>query len=200
VGSRFLAASVSGPAPVSAGGHPQGRRQSHQRTIVGEKSSKEGAIESVETIQDFEDLLYLLEKHRVRYLIIGGLAFIYHAKPRYTKDMDIWIDAGVDNVKRANIALAEFGSPHLLDPDAGEEILQLGVAPDRIDLLRAIKGARFSTAWKSRIRGKYGKATAYWIDLNSLVRIKSRIDHPRHQEDVRVLREVRRRRKDTKSR
>jgi len=149
----------------------------------------------VETVQDFEDLLQLLEKHRVRYLIIGGLAFIYHAKPRYTKDMDIWIDPSEDNVKRANMALAEFGSPYLLNPDADEEILQLGVAPDRIDLFRAIKGARFATAWKERIRGKYGKANANWIGLNSLLRIKSRIVHPRHQDDVRVLREVRRRRK-----
>jgi len=109
--------------------------------------------------------------------------------------MDLWIDPSRENVKRANATLAEFGSPHLLNPDADEEILQLGVAPDRIDLLRAIKGARFATAWKNRIRGKYGKANANWIDLNSLVRIKSCIDHPRHQEDVRVLREVRRRRK-----
>jgi hypothetical protein len=154
----------------------------------------------VETVQDFEDLLHLLHKHRVRYLIIGGLAFIYHAKPRYTKDMDLWIDASEDNVKRANIALAEFGSPSLLNPDADEEILQLGVAPDRIDLLRAIKGAKFATAWKNRIRGKYGKSNANWIDLNSLLRIKSRINHPRHQDDVRVLREVRRRRRSAKSR
>lgn len=153
----------------------------------------------METIQDFEDLLQVLGKHRVRYLIIGGLAFIYHAKPRYTKDMDLWIDPNKENVKRANIALAEFGSPFLLNPDADEEILQLGVAPDRIDLLRAIKGVRFATAWKNRIRGKYGKASANWIDLNSLLRIKSCIDHPRHQDDVRVLREVRRRLKRTKS-
>lgn len=153
----------------------------------------------METIQDFEDLLQLLGKHRVRYLIIGGLAFIYHAKPRYTKDMDLWVDPSEDNVKRANIALDEFGSPSLLNPDADEEILQLGAAPDRIDLLRAIKGARFATAWKNRIRGKYGKASANWIDLNSLMRIKSHIDHPRHQDDVRVLREVRRRRKRTGS-
>ena len=147
----------------------------------------------METIQDFEDLLLMFGKHRVRYLIIGGLAFIYHAKPRYTKDMDIWIDTGRDNAKRANAALTEFGSPHLLNPDAVEEILQLGVAPDRIDLLRAIKGARFATAWKNRIRGTYGRARANWIDLNSLLRIKSRIDHPRHKEDARILREVRRR-------
>lgn len=147
----------------------------------------------METILDFEDLLQILGKHLARYLIIGGLAFIYHAKPRYTKDMDIWIDPSKENVKRANKALAEFGSPYLLNPDAGEEILQLGVAPDRIDLLRAIKGVKFATAWKNRIRGKYGKANANWIDLNSLLRIKSRIDHPRHQDDVRVLREVKRR-------
>ena len=107
--------------------------------------------------------------------------------------MDLWIDPSEDNVKRANVALAEFGSPFLLNPDNDEEILQLGVAPDRIDLLRAIKGVRFATAWKNRIRGKYGKANANWIDLESLMRIKSRIDHPRHQDDVRVLREVRRR-------
>lgn len=149
----------------------------------------------METIQDFEDLLHVFEKHRVRYLIIGGLAFIYHAKPRYTKDMDIWIDPSEKNVQHANRALAEFGSPYLLNQDADEEILQLGVAPDRIDLLRAIQGITFATAWKNRIRGKYGKANANWIDLNSLIRIKSCIDHPRHQEDVRVLREVRRRQK-----
>jgi hypothetical protein len=65
--------------------------------------------------------------------------------------------------------------------------------------LRAIEGATFPTAWKNRIRGKYGKANANWIDLNSLIRIKSRIDHPRHQEDVRVLKEVRRRRRRTES-
>lgn len=147
----------------------------------------------METIQDFEDLLQMLGRRRVRYLIIGGLAFIYHARPRYTKDMDLWIDPTKENVKRANIALAEFGSPYLLNPDSDEEILQLGVAPDRIDLLRAITGVRFATAWKNRIRGKYGRVNANWIDLNSLLRIKSRIDHPRHQEDVRVLREVRRR-------
>jgi hypothetical protein len=152
----------------------------------------------VDAIQDFEDLLQMLGKHHVRYVIIGGLAFIYHAKPRYTKDMDIWIDSSRDNIKRANAALAEFGSPHLLNPDAKGEILQLGVAPDRIDLLRAITGVRFATAWKKRIRGEFGKANANWIDLDSLLRIKSFIDHPRHQDDARVLREVRRRLKVAK--
>lgn len=144
----------------------------------------------MDTIRDFEDFLALLEEYQVRYLIIGGLAFIYHAKPRYTKDMDVWVDPKTDNVKKANLALADFGSPFLLRPEDREEILQLGIAPNRIDLLRQVKGATFATAWKNRIRGTYGGITANWIDLGSLIRIKSKIDHPRHQEDARVLREV----------
>ncbi|MCG2754386.1 MAG: hypothetical protein L6247_02260 [Desulfobacteraceae bacterium] len=144
----------------------------------------------METIGDFEDMLGLLDEYRVRYLIIGGLAFIYHAKPRYTKDMELLIDPASENVKQANKALNEFGSPYLLDPKLPDEILQLGIAPDRIDLLRHVKGVRFETAWKKRIKGQYGIAKANWIDIDSLIRIKSRIDNPRHQEDVRLLREI----------
>jgi len=153
----------------------------------------------MDAIQDFEDMLQLLEKHKVKYLIIGGLAFIYHAKPRYTKDMDLWIGPASENVKRANHALAEFGSPFSLNPENAEEILQLGIAPDRLDFILQVPGVRFETAWKKRIRGQYGSAAANWIDLDSLIRIKGRIDNPRHQEDLRVLREVRRHRAgDTK--
>jgi len=148
----------------------------------------------MDTVQDFEDLLALLEEHGVRYLIIGGLAFIYHAKPRYTKDMDLWIGPHAENVARANRALAEFGSPHLLDPDRPDEILQLGVAPNRIDLLRET-GLDFDPVWEDRIEGRYGRAAASWVDIDSLIDIKARIDEPRHQEDVRVLKLVQERRK-----
>ena len=47
----------------------------------------------MDVIHDFEDFLTLLQKHRARYLIVGGMAFIFHAKPRYTKDMDLWVEA-----------------------------------------------------------------------------------------------------------
>lgn len=147
----------------------------------------------MDTIQDFEDMLELLDKHRVRYLIIGGLAFIYHAKPRYTKDMDLWIDSSPNNIRRANAALSEFGSPILMDPQKTEEILQLGVAPDRIDLLLYVNGVTFEDAWGKRLPGIYGTAKANWIDIDSLIQIKRHIDNPRHQEDVRVLREVKER-------
>ena len=145
----------------------------------------------METVQDFEDLLELLDRHGARYLIVGGLAFIYHAKPRYTKDMDLWIDAAPGNVERVNRALVDFGSPDLLDVDNADEILQLGAPPNRIDLIRSVIELDFEAAWGRRIEGRYGRAPASWIDLDSLIAIKSGIDHPRHQEDARILRMVR---------
>lgn len=147
----------------------------------------------METVSDFEDLLVVLGEHGVRYLIIGGLAFIYHAKPRYTKDLDLWIDPDPDNIQRANVALAEFGSPHLMAAEERSEILQLGLPPNRIDLLREAGGVVFEDAWAEREDAPYGAAPAHWIGLDALIAIKRQIDHPRHQEDVRVLEAVKRR-------
>ena len=77
------------------------------------------------------------------------------------------------------------------DPD---EILQLGVAPNRIDLLRNVITLGFDDVWPRRVESRYGRAPANWIDLDGLLAIKSAIDHPRHQEDARVLRAVKERR------
>ena len=145
----------------------------------------------MDTIQDFEDILDLFDRHGVRYLIVGGLAFIFHAKPRYTKDIDLWIDSETENVERANHALAEFGSSELMSLNDPNEVLQLGAAPNRIDLLRNVVALSFAEAWPRRIESHYGRSPANWIDFDSLLAIKSAIDHPRHQEDARVLRLVR---------
>ncbi len=135
-------------------------------------------------------MLFLLNKHEVKYLIIGGLAFIYHAKPRYTKDMDLWIKPDCRNITKANCALEEFSSPILIMPDEFEQIIQIGVAPDRIDILLNIPGVQFDTAWRKRIVDNYGAVETNWIDIDSLIRAKQKIDNPRHKEDVRVLLEV----------
>ena len=149
----------------------------------------------MDTIQDFEDILDLFARHEVRYLIVGGLAFIFHAKPRYTKDIDLWIDSGQENVERANRALTDFGSQELMSIEDPKEVLQLGVAPNRIDLLRDVVSLSFAEAWPRRIESHYGRAPANWIHLDGLLAIKSAIDHPRHQEDARVLKMVRDRQK-----
>ena len=144
----------------------------------------------MDVLQDFEDMLQLLDRHGVRYLVIGGLAFIYHAKPRYTKDMDLWVDATPENIDLANQALSEFGSPTLIAHGEPDQIIQIGIAPDRIDLILSVPQLDFNTAWASRIEGRYGESPANWIDLDGLIQIKSSIDDPRHQDDARNLRRV----------
>jgi hypothetical protein len=148
----------------------------------------------VDWVKDFEDMLALLERHRVKYLIVGGLAFVFHAKPRYTKDLDLWLDPDPENIERANRVLVEFGAPYILDPAKPNEILQIGVAPDRIDLIRETAGVDFGSCWNRRVRAAYGTVEASWIDLDGLLDIKSRIDDPRHQADARTLRMVKERR------
>ena len=143
----------------------------------------------MDTQRDFEDLLRLLEQHDVRYIIVGGLAFVYHAKPRYTKDIDVLVDPIEDNRVRANIALAEFGSPWMLQDDP-EQIVQIGMPPNRIDVLQQIQDVDFADAWDKRIRDKYGDVETNWIDLDSLILAKQGLDNPRHKEDVRVLLQV----------
>jgi len=146
----------------------------------------------MDAIQDFEDMLTLLRKHQARYLIIGGLAVIFHAEPRYTKEKELWVGPARENIVRANRALAEFGSPTLLGFDEPTQVVQIGVAPDRIDLIVDVGDIDFDRAWERRIEGRYGQSPASWVDLDTLIEIKSRIDNPRHQEDARILREVKR--------
>ena len=92
-------------------------------------------------------------------------------------------------------ALAELVDEVVVLADAAVE----GALPDNCRVrtfgaaTKAGRGVKFETAWKKRIRAPYGTAKANWIDLDSLIKIKNLIDNPRHQEDVRVLREVKKR-------
>jgi len=141
---------------------------------------------------DFRDMLSLLETHQVRYLVIGGYAFAFHAVPRYTKDLDIWVEDTPDNVTKTNRALEEFGSPFLLAPAEHDVILQLGVEPNRIDILRSVSNVAFEEAWNERVRAPYGDVVTNWIGLEALVKSKTGTSTARHDEDVRVLQEANR--------
>jgi hypothetical protein len=61
--------------------------------------------------QDYKDLLSAFQSHGVKYLVVGGLAVIYHSQPRFTKDMDLFIKADPENARATYAALAQFGAP-----------------------------------------------------------------------------------------
>lgn len=142
--------------------------------------------------KEFRDCLAEFERHKVRYLIIGAYAFGLHAMPRYTKDMDILVDPAAGNVQKANKALADFGSPWLLTAGELTEVVQIGVEPNRIDILQRISGVSFARAWERRIRAPYGDIVANWLGLEDLTRAKKSSDRSRDLEDLAVLEELRR--------
>jgi hypothetical protein len=103
---------------------------------------------------DFEDLLRSFNASSVRYLIVGGYAVMLYTEPRYTKDLDVWIDPATENAGKVFRALAEFGAPlaGLSPSDFSKEgfFYQLGRPPARVDILMSIDGVSFEDAWRNR--------------------------------------------------
>ena len=63
------------------------------------------------TNQDFRDLFSAFNAAEVRYLIVEGYAVTFHTRPRFTKDLDVWVDPELTNAERAWRAMAAFGAP-----------------------------------------------------------------------------------------
>ncbi len=145
----------------------------------------------MKTEKDYEEFLELLNKHNVRYCVIGAFAVAFHARPRYTKDIDILIEPTIDNANRLLIALDEFGfgSLNLAVNDFSTQgnIIQLGYEPVRIDIITSIKGLEFADIWQSRIQGPYGKQTINFIDRQSLIRSKRISNRAQDKADLKLL-------------
>jgi hypothetical protein len=126
--------------------------------------------------QDFKEFVQSLNANDVRYLVVGGYAVAVHGYPRYTKDLDVWIDSTPDNAERIVQALDEFGFGSLglkvadfLEPD---QIIQLGYPPNRIDILTTIPGVTFQECYGSRLRVELDEVPVYFIDLDNLKKNK----------------------------
>jgi hypothetical protein len=145
----------------------------------------------VKTEKDYEEFLELLNKHDVRYCIIGAFALAFHVRPRYTKDMDILVEPTTDNAKRLLIALDEFGfgSLNLAVEDFSTKgnIIQLGYEPVRIDIITSIKGLEFVDIWQRRIQGPYGKQIVNFIDRQNLIRSKKLSNRAQDKADLKLL-------------
>ncbi len=118
--------------------------------------------------QDFKEFIQLLNDNHVRYLVVGGYALAFHGHPRYTKDIDIWVDATFENAKIILNVLHLFGfaSLGLAENDFLDEnkIIQLGYPPCRIDLLTSIDGVIFNEAYSNKIQTIIDDVTVNFID------------------------------------
>jgi len=121
---------------------------------------------------DFKEFLSLLKDKNIRYLLIGGYAVGYHGYPRSTNDMDIWIAIDSKTAKQMVLALKEFGfdSPQLSEELFLKEknIVRMGIAPIRIEILTTISGVSFEECFKQRIIDEIDGIEVSIISLNHL--------------------------------
>jgi hypothetical protein len=137
---------------------------------------------------NFKELLSLFGKRRVRYLVVGAFAVMRYTEPRYTKDLDIWVDPAPENAKRVYAALAEFGAPlkgyepaDFADPYYW---FQIGMEPVRIDILSHVDGVRFSSAWKKRTTTRIDKQAIHFISKQDLIKTKKAAGRPQDLIDI----------------
>ena len=105
--------------------------------------------------QDFVEMLSAFGEAGVEYLVVGAHALAVHARPRATGDLDLWVRPSPENAARVLIALRRFGAPladiEPTDFQLPDRVVQLGVVPNRIDLLTGITGVSFEQAWPRRL-------------------------------------------------
>ncbi len=122
---------------------------------------------------NFKDLLSALNACGAKYLVVGGYAVMLYTEPRFTKDLDIWIEASPDNAARVYRALAGFGAPlsgiQVEDFTAPDLIYQLGMPPSRVDILTSISGVDFEDAWERRNVAEFGDIPTMFIGLGDLI-------------------------------
>lgn len=143
---------------------------------------------------DYKELLQRLNDSEVRYLIVGGYAVMKYAEPRFTKDLDIWVENSPQNSRRVFLALKEFGAPLEHDSITPETFTrpdltyQLGIAPVRVDILTQITGVEFNSAWKDRVQGSIFGVPVQFISLRLLITNKQAIGRSSDLEQLEHIR------------
>lgn len=147
--------------------------------------------------RDYKDLLSAFQSHGVKYLVVGGFAVIYHSQPRYTKDMDLFIKADLENAKATWSALAAFGAP--LQGIAPEDFtdrdtfFRFGREPRGFDILASIPGVDFDVAWERRVQTVIDTETgltANFISAEDLIASKVASGRPRDLADADDIRKA----------
>lgn len=140
---------------------------------------------------DFKDFLSLCLSHEARFMVIGGYAVVHYSRPRYTGDLDVWIDASEENAHRIVAVLRDFG---LSGPDITtgmitdkKQIIRLGFEPMRLGLFTRIPALEFDDCYPRRESVNVGKLLVPFISLEDLKINKRKSGRPKDMQDLEEL-------------
>ena len=143
---------------------------------------------------DYKDILSAFDRLEVEYMVVGAHAMAFHGVTRSTGDIDLWIKCDDVNSDKVYRALADFGAP-LNDLDKNDlekpgNVFQIGVAPNRIDILTSIDGVVFDEAYKARSNVEIDGLTIPVISKHHLIKNKSIVGRPQDLVDIQKLKET----------
>jgi len=143
---------------------------------------------------DFRELLTLLDKNNVRYLVAGGYAVNFYGYIRNTGDLDIWIDNSDENADLVIKTLLEFGfaSPNLKKSDFTQSggFIQLGYPPYRVDIITSVDGLTFSEAYENKKVETVDEIDINWISLEDLKKNKKASGRHKDLDDLEKLKKL----------
>jgi hypothetical protein len=143
--------------------------------------------------KDFREFIALLNAKEVKYLVIGGYAVAYHGYPRYTKDIDFWIWLNEDNAKKIIEAIHAFGMSSMNikveDFMSADTVIQLGMPPNRIDILTDLETLDFETCYAQREIANFDGLDIAMLDLDNLIKSKLNAGRPQDKVDAKKLKE-----------
>jgi hypothetical protein len=126
---------------------------------------------------DLREFVELLNALNVHYVVVGGFAVAHHGHPRYTGDLDLFIERSPENAERLVQVIEGFGFADLdltADDFLQEDlVIQLGVPPNRIDLLTDLSGVSFEETWATREQVHMGGVSVPVISKELLKRNKT---------------------------
>lgn len=142
---------------------------------------------------DFRDILSEFCDAQVEFLLVGAYALAAHGLPRATGDIDLWVRPSPENAVRVMTALRRFGAPmtqiEVSDFAKPGVVFQIGVAPQRVDILTEISAVGFEEAWASRIEVEIEGLKISVIGRDHLVRNKRAAGRPKDLVDLSWLEE-----------
>ena len=127
--------------------------------------------------EDLREFIELLNALNVHYMVVGAFAVAYHGHPRYTGDIDLFIERSYENAEKLVQVIKKFGFEDLNlsvnDFLQEDQIVQLGIAPNRVDLLTFLSGVSFTEAWETREQGAINDLKVPFISKEMLKRNKA---------------------------
>lgn len=141
--------------------------------------------------EDWRTFIKSLNSNAVEYLVVGAVALAHHGFPRFTGDLDVLIRNSPENARRLESALVAFGLAGLglkaADFSQSYRVVQLGVAPNRIDLLTSLTGVSFEEAWADRVEVEMEGMKVNFIGREALIRNKKATGRAQDIADLEAL-------------